>query len=131
MIKNGEVLEKKITQKQSKTIILLLRGDSIEEIAKALQVSVSSIYRWLETDELFIKAYAEARGKIFSESIASLQPLSRDAVKTLKDLLLSGHKDTARLGSAKTILELAIKNFENEELEKRVEKLEDKLEEMR
>jgi transposase len=127
MVKNIEVLEKKLTQKQSKAIILLLEGKSIEEISKALGIHYNTIYRWLETDLLFKRTLNEAKNKVFTEALEDLKTLSSEAVKTLKDLLIRGHKDTARLGSAKTILELAIQTKEIEELEKRIEALEGRL----
>jgi transposase len=111
----------------SETIILLLEGKNQEEIAKALNVAVITIRRLTGTEK-FKKVFAEAREKIFSEALQELKTLSREAAKTLKDLLLMDHKDTARLGSAKTIFELAIKNKEIEDLEKRIEALEKRLE---
>jgi transposase-like protein len=126
-LKNIEVLEKKLTQKQSKAIILLLEGKSIEEISEALKVHYNTIYRWLETDLLFKRTLNEAKDKVFTEALEDLKTLSNEAVKTLKDLLITGHKDTARLGSAKTILELAIKTKEIEDLEARIEALEGRL----
>jgi len=129
-MKNLEVLEKEkeLTQRQSQAIILLLQGKTIEEIAKTLGVAVNSVYRWLETDPLFKKEYSEAKERVFREALESLRVASKEAVQALRDLLLTGHKDTARLGSAKSILELAIKTKELGELEKRLEALEQKLE---
>jgi transposase len=127
-MKNIEALEKKLTHKQSQAIILLLEGRSIEDISKALDIHYNSIYRWLETDLLFKRTLNKAKDKVFIEALEDLKVLSSEAVKTLKDLLREGHKDTARLGSAKTIFELDIKTNELEDLEKRIEVLEGKLE---
>jgi transposase-like protein len=127
MIKNVEIIGK-LTPKQSKAIILLLEGRSIEDISKALGIHYNSIYRWLETDLFFKRSLNEAKDKVFIEALEGLKTLSREAINTLKDLLRERHKDTARLGSAKTILELAIKTNELEDLEKRIEILEGKLE---
>jgi transposase-like protein len=126
-MKNIEVLEKKLTSKQSKAIILLLEGKSIEEVAKAVGCAVNTIYKYLETDLLFKRTLNKAKDKVFIEALEGLKTLSREAINTLKDLLRERHKDTARLGSAKTILELAIKTNELEGLEKRIEILENKL----
>ena len=126
-MKNIEVLEKKLTSKQSKAIILLLEGKSIEEVAKAVGCAVNTIYKYLETDLLFKRTLNKAKDKVFIEALEGLKTLSREAINTLKDLLRERHKDTARLGSAKTILELAIKTNELEDLEKRIEILENKL----
>jgi transposase-like protein len=127
-MKNIEVLEKKLTSKQSQAIILLLEGRNIEEVAGAVGCAVNTIYRWLETDLLFKRSLNEAKDRVFTEALENLKTLSQKAVKTLEDLLIRGHKDTARLGSAKIILELAIQTKELEDLEKRIEVLEGKLE---
>lgn len=126
MIKNVE-MGGKLTHKQSQVIILLLKGNSVETAAKAVGVAANTVYRWLETDLLFKRTFSQAKDKIFSEALEDLKMLSREAVKTLKDLLLIGHKDTARLGSAKIIFEIDMKNKELEEIEKRIEILESKL----
>ena len=126
MSKIEQVAEKKLTSKQSKCLILLLEGRSTEEISKALGVAIKSVYRYQESLE-FKKKFAEAREKIFTEALEQLKEASREAVKTLRELLKIGFKESARLGSAKAILEFAIKNKELEELEKRIEVLEEGL----
>ena len=124
MSKIEQVTEKKLTSKQSKCLILLLEGKSIQEVSEALGVTIKSVYRYQESLE-FKKKFAEAREKIFTEALEQLKEASREAVKTLRELMKIGFKESARLGSAKTILELAIKNKELEELEKRIEVLEE------
>ena len=126
MSKIEQVTEKKLTLKQSKCLILLLEGRSIQEISKALGVSIKSVYRYQESLE-FKKIFAEAREKIFTEALEQLKEASLEAVKTLRELTKIGSKESARLGSAKTILEFAIKNKELEELGKRIEVLEQRL----
>ena len=126
MSKIEQVTEKKLTSKQSKCLILLLEGKSIQEISEALGVAIKSVYRYQESLE-FKKIFAEAREKIFTEALEQLKEASKEAVKTLRELMKIGFKESARLGSAKTILELAIKNKELEELEKRIEVLEERL----
>jgi len=126
MIKIKEVSEK-LNNRQLKAIILLLEGKSIEEVSKALGIAVNTMYRWLEKEALFKKTYSEAKEKVFNEAIEDLKTGSREAVKTLLDLMRTGKKETARLGSAKTILELALRVKEINELEKRIEALEERI----
>jgi len=126
MIKIKEVSEK-LNNRQLKAIILLLEGKSIEEVSKALGIAVNTMYRWLEKEALFKKTYSEAKEKVFNEAIEDLKIGSREAVKTLLDLMRTGKKETARLGSAKTILELALRVKEINELEKRIEALEERI----
>jgi len=127
VLKNTELLSK-LSPKQTKAILLLLEGKTPEEIAKTLRLHSKTLYRWLEKDKDFKEALQEAKAKIFNEALENLKALSNEAVNTLRDLLTSRHKDTARLGSAKTILELALKQKELEDIEKRIEALEERLE---
>ena len=127
MLKNTELLSK-LNAKQIKAILLLIEGKPPEEVARVLGIHSKTLYRWLEKDIDFKKALQEAKESIFNEALENLKSLSREAVNTLRDLLTSRHKDTARLGSAKTILELALKQKELEDIEKRIEALEERLE---
>jgi transposase-like protein len=122
-----KIREKKLNSKQSKAIILLLEDKSIAEIAGILKVALNTLYKWLETNEVFIKAYAEAREKIFSEALEQLKEASREAVKTLREVMRPGYKESARVSASKTILELALKMKEINELEARIKALEEKL----
>lgn len=127
MLKNTELLSK-LNTKQTKAILLLIEGKTPEEVSRVLGIHSKTLYRWLEKDIDFKKALQEAKESIFNEALENLKSLSREAVNTLRDLLTSRHKDTARLGSAKTILELALKQKELEDIEKRIEALEERLE---
>ena len=127
MLKNTELLSK-LNAKQTKAILLLIEGKTPEEVSRVLGIHSRTLYRWLEKDIEFKKAFQEAKISIFNEALENLKSLSREAVNTLRDLLTSRHKDTARLGSAKTILELALKQKELEDIEKRIEALEERLE---
>ena len=127
MLNNTELLSK-LNAKQTKAILLLIEGKTPEEVARVLGIHSKTLYRWLEKDIDFRKALQEAKESIFNEALENLKSLSREAVNTLRDLLTSRHKDTARLGSAKTILELALKQKELEDIEKRIEALEERLE---
>jgi len=126
VLKNTELLSK-LNAKQIKAILLLIEGKPPEEVARVLGIHSKTLYRWLEKDIDFKKALQEAKESIFNEALENLKSLSREAVNTLRDLLTSRHKDTARLGSAKTILELALKQKELEDIEKRIEALEERL----
>jgi len=126
MLNNTELLSK-LNAKQTKAILLLIEGKPPEEVARVLGIHSKTLYRWLEKDIDFRKALQEAKESIFNEALENLKSLSREAVNTLRDLLTSRHKDTARLGSAKTILELALKQKELEDIEKRIEALEERL----
>jgi len=118
MIKNST-----LTNRQEKAIILLLQNKNLDEVAKTLRVSRSTIYKWFERQD-FKEKFAEVRQQVFNESLEELKTLTKEAIATLKDILKNGTKETSRVTASKTVLELALRLKEVEELEKRVEELE-------
>jgi hypothetical protein len=54
MIKN--VKARKLTDKQEKVIILLLKKKPIDEIANILEVPEETICKWLDSDHVFQRA---------------------------------------------------------------------------
>jgi transposase len=118
MIKNST-----LTSKQEKAIILLLQNKNVDEIAETLRVSRSTIYKWLERQD-FKQRFAEVRQELFAEALEQLKVLTKEAINTLEDILKNGTKETSRVTASKTVLELALRLKEVEELEKRVEELE-------
>jgi transposase len=113
----------RLTHKQERAITLLLQNKSTEEIASELRVNQSTVYRWLKQDA-FKERFNEVRQELFNEALNSLKTLTKQAIDTLDDILKNGTKETSRVTASKTVLELALRLKEVEELEKRVEELE-------
>jgi transposase-like protein len=112
-----------LTHKQEKAIMLLLQNKKIEEVAQELGISTKTLYRWLKQD-VFKKRFVEVRQELFNEALDSLKTLTKQAIDTLEDVIKNGTKETSRVTASKTVLELALRLKEVEELEKRVEELE-------
>jgi transposase-like protein len=112
-----------LTHKQEKAIMLLLQNKKIEEVAQELKISQVTLYRWLKQDA-FKERFNEVRQELFTEALNSLKTLTKQAIDTLDDILRNGTKETSRVTASKTVLELALRLKEVEELEKRVEELE-------
>jgi len=112
-----------LTHKQEKAIMLLLQNKKIEEVAQELRISQVTLYRWLKQDT-FKQRFNEVRQELFNEALNSLKTLTKEAIDTLEDVLKNGTKETSRVTASKTVLELALRLKEVEELEKRVEELE-------
>jgi len=112
-----------LTHKQEKAIMLLLENKKMEEVAQKLGISTKTLYRWLKQDA-FKQRFSEVRQELFNEALDSLKTLTKQAIDTLDDILRNGTKETSRVTASKTVLELALRLKEVEELEKRVEELE-------
>ena len=83
---------------QEKTIILLLSGKSITDIAKELNVDRTTIYSWQEK-ETFQAYYSFLAKKIKIETEGNLFGMYHDAIQAVKDSLLSNN-ESIKLKSA-------------------------------
>jgi hypothetical protein len=113
-----------LTAPQERAILALLSESSIRDAAKKAKVSETSLFRWLK-EEVFSKAYFEARRLATSQTIAQIQQAGSEAVKTLRDVMKDKKATSgARVAAAKTVLEMSVKSVELEDLAQRVADLE-------
>jgi hypothetical protein len=122
----GNVIHKTdfLTKKQEQGILALISSASTKDAALACGVSEVTLWRWLQVEE-FQQAYMTARREAVRLAIARLQQTSGEAVDVLRDVM----KDTtvtpaARVSAAKSILEMAFKAVEIEDLATRLAQLE-------
>lgn len=118
--RKGRLIEKFITH--------LLLSPSIEEAAKSVGVSVATCYNWLKQPDV-AEMYAQARRQVMDRAIGLLQSTAGEAVACLREIIRDQTATAAsRVSAARTILELANKGTETQDLEKRVAQLEKLLE---
>lgn len=115
----------KLSSRQERAILALLTEASVEAAAIAAKVGGRTLHRWLKEDVMFIAAYRAARAAAVSQTIGRLQQASSEAVNTLTDVM----RDTdapapAKVAAARIVLEMAVRNTEIGELQRRVAELE-------
>jgi hypothetical protein len=114
----------KLTHKQERAIGALLTSKSLIEAAELCQIGETTLRRWL-THPGFQAAYLEARRAVVQHALTALQQASMEAVETLRavqnDVEASA---SAKVSAAKTVLELALRAVEFEDLEARIARLE-------
>ncbi|WP_094604946.1 hypothetical protein SPSIL_017070 [Sporomusa silvacetica DSM 10669] len=116
--------------KHESLIIALLSSPDIQTAAAKACVSESTAWRWLREDEEFQTKYKAAKKQALSVAIAQLQQAAGEAVKTLRDVAAAADSPaSSRVSAAKSILELAIKAAEIEEIEQRLSELEAQIKE--
>jgi hypothetical protein len=103
-------------------VIALAGGASVREAAEASGLSERTIYRRLE-DPAFRQQVQDVRGEFVRQAVGRLAAASTEAVATLR-ALLNADGESARLGAARSILELGSKLRESLELEARIAALE-------
>lgn len=105
-------------------IIALLTAPNIEAAAQTAGVSDTTIYRWLKLPE-FQEGLREARKQAVSLAINNLQQSTATAVKVLQDVAKNEDAPaSARVSAAKSILDMALKAVELDDIIGRLKKIE-------
>ncbi|MEK5176939.1 phBC6A51 family helix-turn-helix protein [Heyndrickxia sp. FSL W8-0496] len=119
----------KITPKQEKAILSLLTEPTIRQAAEKSGVGETTLYRWMQEEE-FDKAFKDARAKALNQTISQLQSTSNNAVRTLKNVMEDEKAPaSSRVTAAKTVLEMAFKAYELQDLASKIEEMEKYIEE--
>jgi transposase len=116
---------KALTTRQTRVIPYLLDAPSIEEGSKRARVSKVTVYSWLK-QENFRQELKRQRDELIRGALDSLKANIGKATETLVKLLDS-KSEPIRARAAEDIIEFAQKAIEHEELEKRVQALEERL----
>jgi len=113
-----------ISRKQDTAIGALLSQPTILAAAESVGVGESTLRRWLKDGD-FLTAYRAARREAVSQAVGHLQGACSVAVLALTDISQDVNcPASARVSAARTVLELALKGVELEDLTVRVEELE-------
>jgi uncharacterized membrane protein (DUF106 family) len=79
-------------------------------------------------DKAFQRAYRQAKRQVVQQAITKLQRSSGEAVEVLRKIMNDSTKPPGpRVTAARTILDMAVRVVELEDLESRVEEIERKL----
>jgi len=114
----------KFGRKKEDAIIALLTQRNVEEAARSIGIATQTLVRWMKVPE-FDAAYRNARRSAFAQSVARLQQASSAAVTTLLKLAVDPNAPAAvKARAAYSILTLATKAIELDDVEKRVAELE-------
>jgi DNA-binding MurR/RpiR family transcriptional regulator len=114
----------KYDRQQEAAIIGLLTKPSIDAAAKHAGISGPTLWRWLQ-EPGFQAEYRKARRHALGQATAQLQQASSAAVGALKEIIEDKEApSSARVTAARTVLEVAVKAIEVEDLEVRVQALE-------
>jgi len=115
----------KLGRKQEAAIAALLSQRTVEDAARVAGIGARTLFRWLELRE-FREAYLQARRQAFGQASARLQQATGAAVSVLLTLMLDANAPAAsRVRAAHSVLELAAKALELEDIELRLRHLEE------
>ena len=112
-------------RKKELALSALLTEPTIQQAAKVAGISEATLWRWLKEHD-FAEAYRELKREAVSQAVTRLQQISCQAVETLKKVMNNEESPASvRVSAAKTIIEMAVKAVELEDIEKRIEELEE------
>ena len=115
----------KLGRKQEAAIAALLSQRTVEDAARVAGIGARTLFRWLELPE-FREAYLQARRQAFGQASARLQQATGAAVSVLLTLMLDANAPAAsRVRAAHSVLGLAAKALELEDIEVRLRHLEE------
>ncbi len=118
----------KFTRKKEQAIANLIRYPTIAEAAKATGIAEVTLFRWLQ-DHAFAESYRQARREVVSQAIAQLQHGTGEAVEALRSVMNGADTPpSARVSAARSVLDMALRAVEIEDLEERIGRLEQLLE---
>ncbi len=107
--------------------INLLTCPTIKEAAEKSGISVTTIYR-LKKQDSFQKVLKGIKNDIFHEAMNKAQGYCLESLETLRTVMgNAGATDSSRVSAARTILELGLTMYEDENIVQRLKDLERRL----
>jgi hypothetical protein len=114
----------KIGRKQEDAIAALLTQRNVEEAARAADIGVRTLLRWLKLPQ-FQNAYRQARREAFGQAVSRLQQGTAAAATTLLKIMIDpAAPASVRVRAADSVFNHAAKAIEIEDIEARVAALE-------
>jgi hypothetical protein len=117
--------DRALTPKQEAALAALLNQPTIKRASDTCGVPERTIYRWLERDAAFARAYRRARRQAFGHAVSLAQQCAAHAVGALIKLVNDpACGNSAKVAAATNILKFAREGIELDELVERIESLE-------
>ncbi len=111
-------------RKREKALGALLTEPTLQAAAKVSGVSEVTLWRWLKEAD-FAEAYRNLKLEVVGQAITRLQQISCAAVETLNSIMQNeAILASVRVNAAKSIIEMAIKAVEMDEIVRRIEEME-------
>lgn len=107
-------------------MLALISEPSIAKAAEVSGISQTSIFRYLQ-DKAFRQEYQQAKRAMLDGALSDLQRATGRAVATLVEIMESEATPGARVAAARSILSFAIQTAQLEDILKRLETIEDRL----
>lgn len=118
-----------MTRKKQMAVAALIRAPTIDAAAQAAGVGYSTLRRWLKEDQEFREAYQTALEELLSDAATQAKQGLSPALEALREIAEDQDSPAAaRVQAARSIIDGALKLTEAAEIVKRLEALEQSLE---
>lgn len=121
-VRNGQGL----SERQIKSIALILQHPSIAEGCRVAEISRETFYNWMATLPAYKAEFIKQRQALIDLALHELKVSASEAVAVLRELL-GAEDEGVRLRTAQSILGAVLKSIEIENIETRVSLLEEKI----
>ena len=115
-----------LSTKQMNTVCYLLEEKSIQAAARRARISKVTLYAWLRDPEFKEKLKA-GQDELFRAAVTRLKAATGTAVDKLIETMGSKDENQRRI-AAKTILDFSFRVIEYQDLEERITRIEDLIE---
>lgn len=114
----------KRSRKKELAVLALLTESTMKQAAEKAGISEATIWRWMQEAD-FKEMYRLAKQQAVGQAIARIQQATTQAVDTLYDVMKNKKAPAmARVMASKTVLDVAFKAVEVEDIQARLEALE-------
>lgn len=113
--------------RQDRFLKALLEAPSIEKACELAGINKTTGYKYLK-NENFLTEYRKLRREAMQQVTARLQKTSEEAVNVLREVMHDKEASpSSRVQSAKNVLEIAYRSIELDDIQERIELIENKI----
>jgi hypothetical protein len=116
---------KELSRRQEQALLALMDGTSLSlvDVARKISVSTSTLWRWMNRDEAFMRAYRDLRRAHVERGVARIQSLFDEAVSCLERNLTSGNRPS-EVRSAVSIIRQSLEGVDTMDYDTRIRAIE-------
>lgn len=114
-----------LTRRQEAALLVLMDGNSLSlsDIARKISVNPSTLWRWMNRDEAFMRRYRDMRRAHVERGVARLQGLFDKAVDCLEANLSSGNRPS-EVRTAVSIIRQSLEGVDTMDYDNRIRAIE-------
>lgn len=120
---------RELSRRQEAALLALIEGSnlSLVEVARKISVNPSTLWRWMNKDDEFMRRYREMRRASVERGIARIQGLIDKAIDCLERNLESGNRPS-EVRTAVSIIRQSVEGVDTMDYDTRIQAIEARFE---